>query len=77
MLYVFDLPYMIYYIRHQTAYINKHILYLCLIFLVPLYGEGSYLGNASVLPNSYYVLYIIKICLKTNFGQNPEQARPS
>ena len=32
--------------------------------LVPLYGEGLY--RLSLLPDLYYVLYIIKICLNKN-----------
>ena len=44
-------------------YIHTCILYmyLCIIFLEPLYGEGSW--RLCLLPNPYYVLYIIKICL--------------
>ena len=41
--------------------INIMYIYLCIIFLVPLYGEGSY--RQCLLPNPYCVLYIIKICV--------------
>ena len=45
-----------------------YILYLCIIFRVPLYGEGSY--RQCLLPNPYYVLFIIKLCLnnKKNYS---------
>ena len=45
-------------------HIYVHILYLCIIFLVPLYGEGLY--RLCLLPNPYYGLNIIKICLNRN-----------